>query len=493
MIPLDLEERILRLYFVEKWRVGTIAAQCGVHHSTVQRVLHDRGVPGVARVRPSKVDPFLPFIEETLQKYPSLPASRLHAMVVERGYNGQDGHFRRIVARMRPRKPAEAFQRLRTLPGDEAQVDWGHFGNHRVGKATRPLSAFVLVLAWSRQPFVRFFYDQRMSSFLTGHVEAFRELGGVPRHILYDNLRSVVTSRRADAIQFNAHFLAFASHYRFEPRPVGVRRGNEKGRVERTIRYLRTSFWPARTFTSLDDLNAQAAAWCRDIAGQRPCPDDDTLTVREAWANEQPRLLALPGDDHPIAERVDVRVGKEPYVRFDGNDYTVPHDRVRRTLVVHATPRAVDVFDGQERVASHARSFDRGAQIEDFAHIEALALAKHEARQARGLDRLHHTVPSATPLLEGAARRGHNLGSAVAGLLRLVDTWGAEDVERAVVDALAADTLHVAAVRQILDRRAQEAGTPPPLPVALPDDVRARDAHVRPHSLASYDDLGGSR
>lgn len=485
MIPADLEERILRLHFVEQWPVGTIAAQCGVHHETVRRVLHDRGVSARLQPKPSKVDPFLPFIVETLEKYPTLPASRLHAMVVQRGYTGAEGHFRRIIARLRPRKPAEAYQRLRTLAGEEAQVDWGHFGQVRVGRATRPLSAFVMVLSWSRMPFVCFFYDQRMGSFLDGHIRAFHFFEGVPRRLLFDNLRSVVTARRGDAIQFNQTALDFAAHYRFEPRPVAVRRGNEKGRVERTIRYMRTSFWPARTYDDLVDLNRQALAWCREIAGARPCPEDATMRVRDAWVHEQPRLLPLPDDDYPAHDRVDVRVGKQPYARFDTNDYSVPHDRVRRTLTVRATPSRVELFDGDERVASHARSFDKGAQNEDPAHLDALAKAKREAREGRGIDRLHHAVPASAALLEGAARRGHNLGSAVAGLLRLVDTWGAEAVQRAVAEAIAADALHVAAVRQLLERRAQDEGTPPPIPVDLPDKVR--DVHVTPHALTSYD------
>ena len=118
MIPKELEEQILRKHFVEKWPVGTISKQLGVHHTTVRRVLHSQGIQPRQKVqRPSKVTPYLGFIEETLRSYPELPASRLHAMVAERGYRGSAGHFRRIIATMRPRKPAEAYQRLRTLCG----------------------------------------------------------------------------------------------------------------------------------------------------------------------------------------------------------------------------------------------------------------------------------------------------------------------------------------------------------------------------------------
>ena len=111
MIPADLEERILRLHFVEKWTVGTIARQCGVHHSTVRRVLHSGGVAVPKQPRASMVDPYLPFIHQTLERYPTLPSSRLHRMVAERGYPGGPDHFRRIVSGLRPRKPAEAYLR----------------------------------------------------------------------------------------------------------------------------------------------------------------------------------------------------------------------------------------------------------------------------------------------------------------------------------------------------------------------------------------------
>lgn len=487
MIPKQLEERILRLHLVEKWSVGTIARQLRVHHTTVKRVLHSQGVPREADTRASIVDPYLPFIHETLEAYPTLPASRLHAMVAERGYVGSQSHFRRIIATLRPRKPAEAFQRLTTLPGEEAQVDWGSFGTRVVGRATRRVSAFVMVLSWSRMPFVRFFYDQRMGAFLEGHVRAFEALGGQPRVVLYDNLKSAVLERHGDAIRFHPTLLELAAHYRFEPRPVAVARGNEKGRVERLIRYLRTSFWPAREWADLDDLNAQVAVWCRDVAGARKHPDEPELCVFDALGCEREKLLPPPDDVFPAEDVVQVSIGKTPYARFDRNDYSVPHVHVRRSLEIRATSERVRVLDGAEVVADHPRSFDKGAQIEETAHLEALRAEKRAARQASGMTRLRHAAPSSPTLLEGAARRGHNLGSAVAALLRLLDSWGAEAVDSAIVAAIEADTLHVAAVRQILDQRAQDAAQPPPIAVQLPDDARVRDLHVTPHALDGYD------
>ena len=144
--------------------------------------------------------------------------------------------------------------------------------------------------------------------------------------------------RQGQAIRFHPTLLAFAAHYRFEPRPVAVARGNEKGRVERAIRYVRDNFFAARTWANLDDLNTQAEAWCWGQAAERPCPEDRTLTVRQAFEQERPQLLALPDNPFPTDEREEVSVAKTPYVRFDRNDYSVPPAYTRCTLTVSGQP-----------------------------------------------------------------------------------------------------------------------------------------------------------
>ncbi len=118
-IPPDLQARILRYHHVEKWPVGTIAKQLRVHHTTVSRVLIQAGLPRILHhSRRSMAEPFVPFLRETLAKFPTLTASRLFAMVRERGYPGGYDHFRYVVSLHRPRPAAEAYLRLRTLPGE---------------------------------------------------------------------------------------------------------------------------------------------------------------------------------------------------------------------------------------------------------------------------------------------------------------------------------------------------------------------------------------
>jgi transposase len=489
-IPPDLEAQILRYHHVEKWRVGTIARQLHVHSGTVTRVLAQAGLPRIGPpARRSQIEPYLPFIHTTLEKFPTLTASRLFAMVRERGYRGGPDHFRHLVACHRPRQPAEAYLRLRSLPGEQAQVDWGHFGHLVIGRARRPLMAFVMVLSWSRRIFLRFFLDARMESFLCGHVAAFAAFNGCARVLLYDNLKSAVLERHGDAIRFHPTLIAFAAHYRYEPRPVAVARGNEKGRVERAIRYVRDSFFAARSFADLDDLNAQAEAWCSGVAADRPCPEQPTLSVRAAFAEELPRLLPLPDNPYPLLERVAVKVGKTPYVRFDLNDYSVPHTKVQRLLTVLADPHEVRIVDGAQVLACHRRSYDKGAQIEDAAHVEALVANKRAARRHRGTDRLAQVAPASRDLLIRAAERGDNLGAITAALLRLLERYGATELEAAIGDALARGVPHPNAVRLALDHRREQRKELPPVAVDLPAHVKVRDAHVTPHRLEVYDQL----
>ena len=425
----------------------------------------------------------------TLQKFPRLTAARLYAMVVERGYRGRPDHFRHLVSLHRPRPAAEAYLRLRTLPGEQAQTDWAHFGHLEIGRARRALMAFVMVLSYSRAIYLRFFLGARLENFLRGHLGAFAAWQGVPRVVLYDNLKSAVLERVGDAIRFHPELLAFAAHHRFEPRPVAVARGNEKGRVERAIRYARDAFFAARSYRDLADLNAQAAAWCAGPAAERPCPGEPTVRVREALAQEQPQLLALPEHAYPVLERIEVAADKTPYVRFDLNDYSIPHTHVRRELVVLAEPERVRVVDGTTVLAEHPRSYDKGACIEEPAHVAALVATKRAARQHRGAHRLAHAAPACSTLLARAAERGHNLGSITAALGRLLDRYGAAELQAAIEAALAADVPHPNAVRLALERRRRERHQPPPVAVALPAHVAARDVAVTPHRLETYDQL----
>ena len=493
MIDAAVAARIRRLYYAEHWRLGTIAAELGVHPDTVAHAVgRDRlGRPSALRaVRPSILDPYKPFLVDTLAQHPRLRATRLHAMLHGRGYAGGVLTVRRYVRTIRPLPRADAYLRLRTLPGEQGQVDWGHFGTLAVGHARRPLVCFVFVLSWSRALYARFALDHGMESFLRGHVEAFTALG-VPRTLLYDNLKSVVLERQGEHIRYHPRLLELAGHYHFAPKPCAPYRGNEKGKVERQIQYLRHAFFAARRFTSLADLNAQLTAWIAATAHQRRVPDDAAQRrVVEALAEEQPRLLPLPQHPFPCDRVQPARSGKTPYIRFDGNDYSIPHDAVRRPLTLIASEDIVRLVDGTTELARHARSYDYRQVIEQPAHLAALAAVKRAATELRGRDLLHATCVHAAAFLDTLARRGQPLAPHTRHLGLLYDRYGAAALDAALAEVLARGTVGAPAVAYLLDQQTRARGLAPPLLVPLSADPRVRDLHVTPHALAPYDTLG---
>jgi transposase len=490
VITPEVRAKIRRLFFAEHWKVGTIAAELGVHHDTVRGAIEaERFIRPSAVHRTSMLDPYKAFLAEALEQHPRLRATRLFEMIRDRGYGGSVVQLRRHVATIRP-APREAYLRLATLPGEQAQVDWGHFGTIRVGHAKRPLSCFVMVLSWSRAVFARFALDQTLESFMRGHVEAFAAFGGGPRTILYDNLKSVVLDRAGDHVRFNESMLLMAGHYHFAPKPCAPYRGNEKGKVERTIQYLRHGFFAARRFTSVQDLNAQLADWIRRVAHARKVPGDPAgRLVHAALEEEQPRLLALP--EHPWnCDLVKpVASGKQPYIRFDRNDYSIPHWLAGKPLSLLASEEFVRITNGSHVFATHARTYDEKQVIEDPAHIEELAREKRRAHELRGRDRLRASCPSADAFIEALALRGEHLGGQVSRLLKLLDRYDKAELEAALKDALARGAVGAASVAHVLDQRARARSRAPKLDVVLPDDPRVRDLRVTPHALDTYDAL----
>jgi len=490
-LPQEVVTRIRRLHFAEHWTVGTIATQLGVHHEAVERAigLSLGGDSVTARtVRESIVSPWLPFLRETLETYPTLTSTRVYGMVKARGYAGSAVHLRRFIRAIRPQGRREAFFRMETLPGEEAQVDWGLFGKVAVGNATRSLCCFVMVLSYSRGVYARFALDMSMESFLRGHVLAFEALGGVPRAVLYDNLKSVVLERNGDAIRFNPRLLEFAGHYHFAPRPCAPYRGNEKGKVERTIRYLRDSFFAARRFSGVADLNAQLSTWLSEVALQRLWPGaPNGKRVHEMLGEERPKLLPLPA----VAATTDavrgVVSGKTPYVRFDGNDYTLPPTLLKKPLTLCASESHVRLLDGTEEVASHPRSYDKGVRVETRGHLDALAAEKRHGAAVRAKDVLRAALKHAPAFLHALVTRTSSLGYDVNRLTQLLERYGARELDMALEEALAKGAISVASVAHVLDVTLRSRGRPPPLPVVVPESVR----HVRvtSHALADYDSL----
>jgi transposase len=488
MIPEEQVAHIRHLFHAEHWKIGTIAAELHLHPDTVRAALDTDRFRSHPRLRDRLTDPYLGFLRESLQQYPRLRATRLFEMLRPRGYTGSVSQLRRVVADLRPPRH-EAFLRLRTFPGEQAQADWAHFGEITVGRARRRLSAFLLTLSYSRALWLEFFFDQTLENFLLGHVHAFQDWGGAPRNVETDNLRSVVLERRGDAIHFHPRFLELSAHYHFATRPCRPARGNEKGRVERAIQFARHSFFAARPFTTLADFNRQALDWRNQVAHQRPWPDDDSRTVAQVFEEEKPHLLPLPAHPFPCELIRTVYADKTLCVRFDLNDYSVPPRALGRALTLVASSTTVRLLDGSAEIAAHRRSYDRHEQIEDPAHRHALLKQKRKALGSTASGRLAASVPESQAFLQAAFEHGESTARLTAQLLRLLDDYGARELDAALHEALDRRTPRLSSVAFILARRHRQQRRSAPLPVNLSRRPDLENLTVSNPSLEAYDEL----
>ena len=497
---------ILRLYEVDQLRIGTIARMLGLHHATVRRALHRADSPSVPKPRPSRIERFVDWIRSQLFAYPELPCTVLHRQLRSRGYEGGVAQIRRAVARhgLRPAKPPRVFARLSFLPGEQAQVDWMYVGELVLtGGVKRPVHALVITLSYSGDTWAGFYHEMTMTSVMHGHVAAFEFFGGAPRVMLYDNMKTAVISRTGLAIEWNVHLLALARHYRFEPRACQVRRANEKGRVERRIRDLRTSFLPGLHYGSLDQLAEQFQVWRTEVLLPRTRREAEPTTVEQRSVEEQQHLTRPPTDQPPfslarIVERR--RVDTQGYVHHDSNRYSVPAAWTGRHVDLYVTHDAIKVVaDIQGDTACvHARSWSRHDVITLDRHATERHLLAKRAKTDSTKTEITTRYPSLTRLLTAAQQKGYTIGHEVRQLDRLLREHDAALVLRFAEEAIQRQTPSAQSIRWLLDQhieRQRDAQGHPPVPLILPSSLKhdISNHFLPPTSLASYDELTKSQ
>jgi hypothetical protein len=310
----------------------------------------------------------------------------------------------------------------------------------------------------------------------------------VPKRIVYDNLKSVVLHHIGSTVQFNPRFLALAGHYLFEATAAPVRYPEFKGRVEAVIKYIRSSFFYGRAFSSLDDLRAQAALWRDQVANERL-----HATTRERPSQrlivERPRLHALSERPFDTDLVIPMIVSKEARVRLDTNTYSVPVEFVGKTVHLRADHRSVRIiFDGKE-IARHVRSWDRRLNVEDPAHVQKLLDRRKGARGPKRKERLVEMSPAARVYLQEIARRRVRLDHEIEKLLRLVDQYGEADVSAALAECVANKTFGVRFVHALCAQARFARGLPEPPPPVVTGNPLADALVVEPHPMETYDAL----
>ena len=357
--------------------VSAIARHLCIDRKTVRSAIAKGLEPPKYKTRQPRAritDPFEPYLKERLAAYPDLTAVRLWREVKERGYAGGYSVLRDCVRNLRPPRTAGFEVRFETPPGEQAQVDFAHFEVEFADDpgVKRVVWLFSMVLGYSRLIWGRFVVHQDLQSVLRCHIAALEAIGGAPREILYDRMKTAVIGEDADGlVVYNRALVDLARHYGFQPRACRPYRPKTKGKVERPFRYIREDFFLGGSFRNLGDLNAQFQHWLDTVANPRMHATTQRV-VNEAFAQEKPALKPLPLAPYRTVLNLERRVSHEGMVSIGGNLYSVPDTTRRRILDVHVLADEIRIFEAGALIASHAPLEGRDQRRLDPAHRKPL-------------------------------------------------------------------------------------------------------------------------
>jgi len=456
-----------------------IGRRLGLNRKTVRKYLNNPDAVEERKPRSSIIDPYRPYIKSRLQEYPQLTATRLYReisghetldgpevhLLPEEPYDGSVRTVRRHVARMRP-GPKRVYKPVETLPGEQAQVDWGEFGHIEIDGQKKKLYGFSFVLSYSRIRYVEYTTSQDMTTFLNCHKRALQYIGGVPQRILYDNCKTVVIDRMEKTVQFNNDLLRFAAGYSFLPDACWVNDPESKGKVESTIKYVRSDFFYARPIIDLDTLNSQVLRWCDEVANEKK----HSATMEkpsDRLGAERRALGCLPDYQVPVFSQCTRRVRKDCTFSYETNQYSVPHQFSRSMVLLHVYEDRLEVHHNRKLIAVHRRSYERGQLILDEEHYQNRPSGARKRKSKLQAD-FDSIGPRAGDYLKGLAReRRGGLRDHARGILALCEDYGKEAVHEAMLRAENYNNYSCAAIERILQKQRAH-------PQALPDDPRSR-------------------
>ncbi len=468
----------------QKLTPAQLAASLELDIKTVRRWIGRPYTPRQGNARASLLDPFKGRIARWLELHP-LSAQQVFQRLNEAGFKGGISIVKDYVREIRP-QPREAFLTLAFAPGEAAQVDWGEFGGIAVGDTRRRLSFFVMVLAYSRKLYVEFTLSQTMEQFLQAHINGFNALG-VPKKVIVDNLRSAVLQRaRGEAPVFNPRYLDFARHYGFEIVACNVAKGNEKGRVERGVGYVKANFLRGLDLPDFAGLNPALQVWLESVANVRIHRETRRRPI-DLWQEERTHLQAVNPRPFDVGRVLAVRVNKQFRVSFEANRYSVPARFAGSQVVLKAYPDRLCIYQGETLIARHARSFERHRDFEDADHPKALLAQRRHARDAHGLKRFLALSPQAPAYHAGLLARRGNAMVHVHKILALVEIHGEEPVLRAMVDALAFEAFSSEYIAHLIAARSRQLPEAAPLVLMRRQDVL--ELELPPADLSAYPDL----
>lgn len=468
--------------------VSEIARRIGWDRKTVRRALEAERVPvrQAGHCRVSKLDPYKDQIALRLKEYPHLTGTVLFEEIKRLGYTGKETILWEYLRQARP-KSKEAFLRIETLPGEYAQADWANCGSVRIGNALRKLSCFVMVLSYSRMMYLEFTLSQGLEDFIQCHINAFRFFGGIPKRILYDNLKTVVLSRLGSSIQFNPKFVEFAGIYLFEPVPCNIARGNEKGKVESGIGYLRKNFLAGRTIL-WPNIQQDALVW-RDQTANVRIHGTTRERPLDRFQKEKLLLQGLPEVPYDASIVRVLKATSQALIHFDGNAYSIPYSFAYKTVLLKASKDEVRIFDDVRLLARHRRSFESGLAIENPKHYEGLIAEKKKAFASKLKDQFLNLGELAKNYLEGLLSAEIHLHHHIAQIMDCVRLYGKTEVLQAMDHALRHKAYGAPYLKNIILQQRAARGVRENLPITIPSKPAWTELAVEEQDLRLYDDL----
>ena len=444
--------QIKALHEQQGLNVTQIADALSLDHRTVSYWLaQDHFRPRKPTRRRSKLDPFKQQIVRMLEKYPYSAAQVLQRLSTQ-GFDGGYSIVKDYVRTVRPRRQP-AFLKLAFAPGQCAQVDWGSFGSVKVGQTRRRLSFFVMVLCYSRMMYVEFTVSQTMEHFLACHQHAFEALGGVTKTVMVDNLKSAVLRRTVgQAPVFNPKYLDFANHTGFTIVPCNIGRGNEKGRVENAVGYVKKNFLAGLDIPDFSALAPAAKHWLGTVANVR-LHGETRQKPFEVWQREKPYLAPLPRHPFDIATVSQVRASKQFRITLDTNRYSVPAHYAGQALTLKTYPDRLCVYAGEQLIARHSRRYDRFLDIEHPDHPKPLLEQRKKARDHKTFMRFLALSPHAEAYDLELEQRRLNPHHHVRKIVALSDIYGSEAVARAMQDAFVYQAFSSEYIANLLEQR----------------------------------------
>lgn len=484
MIDYATWHQIHTLHHQQGLRAAQIARQLDLHPETVARHLAEKTFrPRRPARRASKLDPHKAEILRLLEAH-ALSSAQLLRHLRERGYTGGASILRAYVARVRP-VARKAFLALHFAPGECAQVDWGHAGTIQVGNTRRHLSFFVMVLCHSRMMYVEFTLAQHLEHFLACHQNAFAYFGGVPGAVMIDNLRSAVLAHpRGGPVTYHPRYLDFARHHGFAVRACNVRAAHEKGRVERAVGYVRTSFLQGRAPAAFAALAPDTRLWLDTVANVRLHAETRRRPRDLFQEAERAALRPLGLAPYDPATVRPVTASSQFRVTLDTNRYSVPAEYAGRRLTLRLTPDRVALFHEHLPVAEHPRCYERGRDLLVEGHQCELLQQRRRARDQQALARLLRLTDKAADFARGVGQRRPNPDTHLRRVAALADQYGDDALRRALEDAVELEAFSADLVANLLEQRGRLLPEPGPLHLTRNGDLL--DLELPPPDLSVY-------